>query len=194
MRRVSQTAAGVVLFRDDGGRRRYLLMRSALTRRPIWEFPKGGVEPGESDRQAAVRELWEESGIGREQISLRPDFREEERYVFTQGRGDERILIVKKVVYFLACTDEERVTISREAEEYRWATYDEALRLIRFPGKRHVLEVAEAVLGDGAPPPRADAPPSRNGRSGPFHPPPRPAPIDHGAGMRESGNSGPAPH
>ena len=148
MRRVSQTAAGVVLFRNGEDTRRYLLMRSALTRRPIWEFPKGGVEAGETEAQAAVRELWEESGIGERQISMLDGYREEERYVFTQGKGDQRTLIVKKVVYFLARTDEERVTISREAEEYRWATYDEAMRLIRFPGKRHVLEVAEALLGD----------------------------------------------
>jgi tRNA nucleotidyltransferase (CCA-adding enzyme) len=147
MRRVSQTAAGVVLFRNGGDTRRYLLMRSALTRRPIWEFPKGGVEAGETEAQAAVRELWEEAGIGERQIRLFDGYREEERYVFTQGKGEQRTLIVKKVVYFLATTDEERVIISREAEEYRWATYDEAMRLIRFPGKRHVLEVAEALLG-----------------------------------------------
>lgn len=151
MKRVSQTAAGVVLFRNGAGPRRYLLMRSALTRRPIWEFPKGGVEPGETEAEAAVRELWEESGIAEGRIDVLDGFREEERYVFTQGQGEGRILIVKKVVYFLAHTDEERVVISREAEEYRWATYDEAMRLIRFPGKRHVLEVAEALLGgDGA--------------------------------------------
>ncbi len=148
MRRVSQTAAGVVLFRNGVDTRRYLLMRSALTRRPIWEFPKGGVEAGESEAQAAVRELWEEAGIGERQISLFTGYREEERYVFTQGKGEQRTLIVKKVVYFLAETEEERVVISREAEEYRWATYDEAMRLIRFPGKRHVLEVAEALLGN----------------------------------------------
>ena len=56
---------------------------------------------------------------------------------------------MKKVIYFLAETDEERVIISREAEEYRWATYEEAMRLIRFPGKRYVLEVAEALLAEG---------------------------------------------
>jgi 8-oxo-dGTP pyrophosphatase MutT (NUDIX family) len=155
MRRVSQTAAGVVLFRTGGEARRYLLMRSALTRRPIWEFPKGGVEPGETEPQAAVRELWEEAGIGESQISLFDGYREEERYVFTQGKGEERTLIVKKVVYFLAETDEERVIISREAEEYRWATYEEAMRLIRFPGKRYVLEVAEALLTGGSLPQHA---------------------------------------
>ncbi|HEX8395386.1 MAG TPA: NUDIX domain-containing protein [Longimicrobium sp.] len=146
MKRVSQMAAGVVLFRDSEDGRRYLLMRSALTRRPIWEFPKGGVEAGETDEQAAVRELWEEAGIGETRITLFDGFREEERYVFTQGKGESRTLIVKRVIYFLAKTDEERVTISREAEEYRWATYDEAMRLLRFPGKRFVLEAAEVLL------------------------------------------------
>jgi 8-oxo-dGTP pyrophosphatase MutT (NUDIX family) len=149
MKRVSQQAAGVVLVRNGDAHRRYLLMRSALTRRPIWEFPKGGVEPGETESEAALRELWEESGIAEGRVDLLDGFREEERYVFTQGQGDARTLIVKRVVYFLARTEEERVVLSREAEEYRWATFEEAMRLIRFPGKRHVLEAAEALLATG---------------------------------------------
>ncbi|RKN08960.1 NUDIX hydrolase [Streptomyces radicis] len=30
--------------------------------RGCWELPGGGIDPGESAREAAVRELWEESG------------------------------------------------------------------------------------------------------------------------------------
>ena len=146
MRRVSQIAAGIVLFHSMTGERKYLLVRSALTRRPIWEFPKGGVEEGESDEIAAERELQEEAGVSEGDYHVLHGFREEERYVFTQGKGEARTLIVKRVVYFLAESHTERVTISDEAEAYRWATYDEAHRLLRFPGKRAVLERAEAFL------------------------------------------------
>src|SRR4051812_17473196 len=85
MRRVSQIAAGIVLFHVVDGERRYLLVRSALTRRPIWEFPKGGVEAGETDEIAAERELQEEAGVRADDYRVLGGFREEERYVFTQG-------------------------------------------------------------------------------------------------------------
>jgi bis(5'-nucleosidyl)-tetraphosphatase len=152
MRRVSQIAAGIVLFHPSGGERRYLLVRSALTRRPIWEFPKGGVEAGETDEVAAERELREEAGMREGDYRVLDGFREEERYVFTQGKGEARVLIVKRVVYFLAESHTDAVTISHEAEAFRWATYDEAHRLLRFPGKRAVLERAEAFLSRQAVP------------------------------------------
>lgn len=146
MRRVSQLAAGVVLFREEDGARRYLLVRSALTRRPIWEFPKGGVEAGETDAQAAERELQEEAGVRADDYRVIHGFEEEERYVFTQGKGEGRTLIVKRVVYFLAEALTAEVRISHEAEDFRWATFEEAQRLLRFPGKRIVLERAELML------------------------------------------------
>ena len=146
MRRTSQIAAGIVLFHVVDGERRYLLVRSALTRRPIWEFPKGGVEAGETDAVAAERELREEAGMREGDYRVLQGFREEERYVFTQGKGEARVLIVKRVVYFVAEARTDAVTISHEAEAYRWAAYDEAHRLLRFPGKRAVLEKAEVFL------------------------------------------------
>ena len=146
MRRVSQLAAGVVLFREEDGTRRFLLVRSALTRRPIWEFPKGGVEAGETDAQAAERELQEEAGVRADDYRVIDGFEEEERYVFTQGKGEGRTLIVKRVVYFLAEALTAEVRISHEAEDFRWATFEEAQRLLRFPGKRIVLERAELML------------------------------------------------
>ena len=151
MRRESQSAAGVVLFRDEGGERKYLVVRSALTRRPIWEFPKGGVEAGETEQEAGERELQEEAGLRADEYTVHDGFREVERYVFTRGRGPQRVLVVKQVVYFLATAHSDRVVISDEAQEYRWVNYEEAGRLLRFPGKRAVLDRAEVFLGGSVP-------------------------------------------
>lgn len=151
MRRVSQNAAGVVVYRSAEGERMFLLLRSALTRRPIWEFPKGGVEAGETDAVAAEREMQEETGLREGEYAMREGFREEERYVFTQGAGASRALIVKRVVYFLAEAFTDRVEVSYEAEEHRWVTLAEGLKLLRFPGKRDVLQRADAFIDTLAP-------------------------------------------
>jgi 8-oxo-dGTP pyrophosphatase MutT (NUDIX family) len=55
-------AAGTLLIAQDTGRV-LLAQRSPLVDRPgIWSLPGGGVEPGESPAQGALRELWEEVG------------------------------------------------------------------------------------------------------------------------------------
>lgn len=41
------------------------------TFRKQWEFPAGGIEPGESAREAAVRELWEETHQRNENLTFR---------------------------------------------------------------------------------------------------------------------------
>lgn len=148
MRRESQHAAGIVLYRHDG-ERRYLLLRSALTRRPVWEFPKGGIEQGEVEQQAAERELQEETGLALGDYTLQPGFLEEERYFFTRGSGAEQLLVEKRVTYFLAEWRAGEVRLSPEATRYHWASYDEAVRLLRFPQKRRVLEQAERWLSEG---------------------------------------------
>lgn len=145
MNRESHHSAGVVLFRE-GVERSYLLLRSAMTRRPVWEFPKGALEPGETEQEAAERELQEEAGLGARDYTVLDGFREEEHYFFTRGAGEERRLIQKRVGYFLAEWHHGEVVISREATRYAWATVAEAQRLLRFPEKRRVLAAAERWL------------------------------------------------
>ncbi len=157
MNRESHRSAGVVLFRGDEPRT-YLLLRSALTRRPVWEFPKGAIEPGESHLQAAERELQEETGLVAGDYSLLEGYRAEERYFFTRGEGPDRRLIHKQVSYFLAEWRSGDVVISREATRFEWATLEEAQRLLRFPEKRRVLAAAERWLARGARTPSPEPP------------------------------------
>ena len=53
-----RSAGGVLARREADGSLSVLLGR----RGPLWRLPKGKLEPGESDEQAAVREIAEETG------------------------------------------------------------------------------------------------------------------------------------
>jgi len=35
-----------------------------------WQMPQGGVDPGEDMREAALRELWEETGVARDRVTI----------------------------------------------------------------------------------------------------------------------------
>lgn len=37
---------------------------------PAWQMPQGGVDEGESPREAALRELWEETGISADKVEI----------------------------------------------------------------------------------------------------------------------------
>lgn len=161
MKREWHHSAGVIVFRGDSPRS-YLLMRSALTRRPVWEFPKGAIEPGETEIEAATRELEEETGLASGDYTILDGFREEERYYFTRGTGDDRRLIRKRVDYFLAEWRQGEIRISREASRYEWVDAETAMKMIRFPEKRRILNEAEAWLSGKRSHADDDAPSDRN--------------------------------
>ena len=56
-----QAAGGVPLRRRDDGALEVLLVHRP--RYLDWTFPKGKVRDGEQDEAAALRELWEETGL-----------------------------------------------------------------------------------------------------------------------------------
>jgi bis(5'-nucleosidyl)-tetraphosphatase len=147
MKREWHHSAGVIVFREDSPRS-YLLMRSALTRRPVWEFPKGALEPGESEVEAATRELLEETGLASGDYTFIDGFHEEEWYYFTRGTGDDQRLIRKRVGYFLAEWRSGEVQVSREASRYEWADAETAMRMVRFPEKKRILARAEEWLAE----------------------------------------------
>lgn len=56
-----EKSCGVLPYRIIGGKREFLLVFEAFSK--CWSIPKGHIEAGESDEQAALRELYEETGL-----------------------------------------------------------------------------------------------------------------------------------
>ena len=109
-----------------------------------WAFPKGHAERGESDIEAARRELSEETGIASATLDESRIF--EERYTKT-WRGDARKLVRKTVRYYVGEVDNPRVKVQEEEiQNYKWATVDEARKLITYSESRRLLEEAAKYL------------------------------------------------
>lgn len=148
MRYRHDISAGVIVFHRGDGGCRFLLVLSRLTKRPLWEFPKGGVDAGESLQEAAMRELLEETGLRPEDVRMVAGFERREEYRFTTGDNNRKTLIRKEVTYYLAEALRTEVRIAEdEASEYAWLSLKDALRKLRYPGRRALLEEAARAAG-----------------------------------------------
>ena len=117
MRRLK--SCGVLCY-TAGEPRRFLLM---VRRRRGFDLPKGHIEEGETELECALRELWEETGITADHVSIDPAFRFETRYTFrTKRYGDAPVH--KTLVIFLGELDDaavmETVKHSREHKAFQW--------------------------------------------------------------------------
>ena len=133
---MEEKSAGAVVYRDDGDRRIYLLLQNAGR----WDFPKGGVEKGESELQTVIREVGEETGLG--EIRIVPGFRKVIEYFYRRDGKN----IHKQVVYLLASTSENKVQISFEHQGFGWFSYHQALERASYDNSKKTLAEAEKFL------------------------------------------------
>jgi len=133
-------SCGVIPVRGHGACARFLLV---LSRKGHWAFPKGHADPGETDQQAALRELREETGISR--VSLLPGRRFQEQYDFADKQGRP---VHKTVVYFLGFVRHvQPIRLqAQEIADFRWCDSQEALELITFPECRGMFRSVLAFL------------------------------------------------
>ena len=130
-------ASGAVIFRHADGELQFLVVESRL-RAGSWGLVKGKIEGGETEYQAARREIAEEVGLSA--VTFLSGFREEVRY--TLPSGDEKI-----VVYFLSETDGVEISLQEEElSDYRWLSYPIVCHTLSFPETCRVVRNAVCHL------------------------------------------------
>ena len=134
---IKETSAGIVLFRKENSKNVFLLLHYPSGH---WDFVKGKMEKDESIQQTAIRETKEETGIT--DITFIQNFEEWIEYNF-QYKGE---LVHKKVVFFLAETKTDKITISDEHLDFTWMDYNTAMEKTTFDNAKMVLTKAQKLL------------------------------------------------
>ena len=125
--KTSILAAGAVLWRPQECTGAPAIAVIHRLRYDDWSFPKGKVDPGETEPVAAVREIEEETGfrahLGRRLMTV--------SYPVDQG--------IKKVRYWAARCVSGEFSVNDEVDELKWLPADEAMTALTYPQDRKVL-------------------------------------------------------
>lgn len=103
-----------------------------------WTFPKGKLDPGETWEQAAVREVWEETGMV---AVLGPEL--------ASTQYLDRFDRPKRVRYWaMAVAVDTGLPPGDEVDERRWVSPAEANAMLSYDRDRDVLARIVAVVSD----------------------------------------------
>ena len=105
-------SCGVIPFRWNFGEREYLIL---LQTNQSWSFPKGHMEPHETEEQTASRELYEETGLRAKLVSGKKAVLEYDIPPYTR----------KQVVFFIGEAEGDVVLQQSEALEHKWVRESE---------------------------------------------------------------------
>lgn len=126
-----EKSCGAVIFRQAKDGWNVLLIRHTKGRHI--SFPKGHIEPGETESQTAEREILEETGL---RVRVDRRYRAENRYNI---RPDTQ----KLVVIFAALTTQEAITPQpEEIAEAFWLPVEEAAARLTYERDRRIMRGA----------------------------------------------------
>ena len=122
-------AAGGIVTRERDGTAEVLVVHRP--RYDDWSIPKGKVDAGESDEDAALREVEEETAVTAALV------RELATVRYTDHRGRS-----KRVRYWqMRVVDERELVPSDEVDEARWLPLDEAVAVLTYDHDRALLDL-----------------------------------------------------
>ena len=136
MRDTAPHAAGCVIFNATPDGLRILVIFDQYGQ---WTFPKGHLEAGETSAEAAIREVYEETGIQGELGALVQTIYYD---VVKKGRT-----LPKQVDFFVMKTTQTTVSLqaSEGISDYRWVDAATAHELLSYDQMKAVLTAALAA-------------------------------------------------
>lgn len=140
---VREPTAGGIVFRltKDHKDLEILLIQDSKNR---WTIPKGHIEPGETAKQAAVREIGEEAGL--KQVSVICWIG---KIHFKYRRLDKLVLMSTQIYLVHALNDRETPTKEKWMNGIKWFKFNEALEAIEYEDIEKLMLVAKKKIRAG---------------------------------------------
>lgn len=109
-----------------------------------WEFPKGGVDMGESLWQTTKREIKEESGLKPFNLCK---YKHKGSYRYPHGFPDQKGIIGQSYTLFSAQVGFGRVKIDRkEHSGYIWLEFNRAIKQLKHDDQKKCLRIVNQSL------------------------------------------------
>jgi 8-oxo-dGTP pyrophosphatase MutT (NUDIX family) len=132
----SEKSCGAVIFKQNT-EKKYLLLHYEGGH---WDFVKGHVEGGETEKETVLRETREEAGIT--DLSFVEGFRHRISYYYRRaGRT-----VFKEVIFYLLESKTDAVRLSREHVGYDWLPYEKAYARLTYKNAKDTIEKARNNL------------------------------------------------
>jgi len=136
---VTMISAGIVVYKKQDGKVEYLLLRNA---KGHWDFAKGKIEEGETEKDAAIRELKEEAGI---EVEISDGFKASFDFMYSRTGGQK---VHKTVHFFVGKAKTFDIKLSREHTDFIWLAFDQAVEKLQFEEQKNLLiEVNDFLEG-----------------------------------------------
>lgn len=134
----------VCIFRFRENVPQYLLLKRAVEEElypDMWQLASGGIEPGETAVQTALREAFEETGIPPERMWVVPHMN-----VFYDEVND---VVHHDPVFAIQTAPDAEPVLSAEHYMYEWCTRERAHELLVWPGQVQALDITHAYIVRG---------------------------------------------
>ncbi len=112
-----------------------------------WQFIAGGVENGETPIEAAKRETIEEIGVEPKNIKQLTCVAYVPAEVIAESRRqhwDKNVYVIPEYSFAFECDSEPM--LSNEHTEYKWLTYDEARKLLKWDSNKVAMYELKCIL------------------------------------------------
>lgn len=140
---VREPTAGGIVFRIDKESKdiEILLIQDSKNR---WTIPKGHIEPGETARQTALREIGEEAGLFHIRVLTWLG-----KIHFKYRRIDQLVLMTTQIYLVQALDDHETPTKEKWMNGIKWFSFTDALNAIEYEDIEKLMLIAKKKIRSG---------------------------------------------